>query len=230
MKKLEIKPFEIKAVDFNSETKEMLISGYASTFNNTDGKQMTWHPELRSHVIASDTVRKGAFSKTISENKRRIVFCQNHDMYNPKGKIIELVEDEIGLKFTIRISDAEPELKTKILEKIFEEFSIGFQTINSSWSEQADGTYIRELTEVKLWEISIVTIARDENARITDIKSLNFAENILDDLLKTEKSEQKKFQLLQLKSLFAGEPMESLDKEKPKEEVRNFNVSKFKFI
>jgi HK97 family phage prohead protease len=211
MKKLEIKPFEIKAVDFNSETKEMLISGYASTFNNTDGKQMTWHPELRSHVIASDTVRKGAFSKTISENKRRIVFCQNHDMYNPKGKIIELVEDEIGLKFTIRISDAEPELKTKILEKIFEEFSIGFQTINSSWSEQADGTYIRELTEVKLWEISIVTIARDENARITDIKSLNFAENILDDLLKTEKSEQKKFQLLQLKSLFAGEPMESLD-------------------
>jgi len=230
MKKLEYKSFEVKAVDFNSETQEMTISGYASTFNNTDEKQMTWHPELREYVMASDTVRKGAFSKTISERKRRVAFCQNHNMEDPKGKIIELVEDEAGLKFVIRISDAEPKLKTKIQEKIFEEFSIGFQTINASWSKQTDGTYIRELTEIKLWEISIVTVARDENARITDIKSLNFAENILDDLLKMEKNEQKKFQLLQLKSLFVGEPIESLNDKKPTDETRNFNVSKFKFI
>lgn len=229
MRKLETKSFEIKAVNFNDQTKEMIIEGYAASFNTSDEKQMTWHPELRDYVIASDVISKGAFAKTLNENKKRIAFCQNHDMYNPKGKIVSLEEDEIGLKFTIRISDAEPELKTKIREQIFEEFSIGFQTINAVWEKQDDGTYLRKLTELKLWEISIVTIARNENARITDIKSMQFADEIIDRLIKEEKNESKKYQLLQLKSLFEGEPIESLDGKKPKEQVKTLDFSKFKF-
>lgn len=229
MRKLETKSFEIKAVNFNDQTKEMIIEGYAASFNTSDEKQMTWHPELRDYVIASDVISKGAFAKTLNENKKRIAFCQNHDMYNPKGKIVSLEEDEIGLKFTIRISDAEPELKTKIREQIFEEFSIRFQTINAVWEKQDDGTYLRKLTELKLWEISIVTIARNENARITDIKSMQFADEIIDRLIKEEKNESKKYQLLQLKSLFEGEPIESLDGKKPKEQVKTLDFSKFKF-
>ena len=229
MRKLETKSFEIKAVNYNSETKEMIVSGYASTFGNQDEKQMTWHPELRDYVIASDTIRKGAFAKTINENKNRIAFCKNHDMDDPRGKIIELMEDDYGLKFSVRISDSEDKLKTKIDEKIFEEFSIGFQTINSVWTKQDDGTYLRELTEVKLWEISIVTIARDKNARITDVKSLEFADNLFESLIKSEKSEEKKFKLLQLKSLFDGEPIQSLEQQKPNEQIKTLDFSKFKF-
>ena len=150
-------------------------------------------------------------------------------MDDPRGKIIELMEDDYGLKFSVRISDSEDKLKTKIDEKIFEEFSIGFQTINSVWTKQDDGTYLRELTEVKLWEISIVTIARDKNARITDVKSLEFADNLFESLIKSEKSEEKKFKLLQLKSLFDGEPIESLERQKPNAQVKTLDFNKFKF-
>lgn len=231
MKKLENKSFEIKSIDFNQETKEMIISGYAATFNNTDTKQMTWNRDIGDYVMCSDTIVKGAFAKTIQENKKRIAFCQNHEIDEPKAKILELKEDDYGLWFSARISDAEPELKTKIKETIFEEFSIGFQTINSAWEQQSDGTYLRKLTEIKLWEISIVTIARDENSRITDIKSLQLANGVIEKLIKNEKNEEKKFQLLQLKSLIDGEPEQPLENQKkPIEEKKGLNLSKYKFI
>ena len=229
MKNLENKRFEIKSVDYNQDTKEMIISGYAATFNNSDAKQMTYNRDLGDYVMCSDTIVKGAFAKSIQENKKRIAFCQNHEMDEPKAKILELKEDDFGLWFSARISDAEPELKTKIKETIFEEFSIGFQTINSVWEQQADSTYLRKLTEVKLWEISIVTIARDSNSRITDIKSLQLANGVLEKLIKSEKSEEKKFQLLQLKSLIDGEPNDSLDENKPKAN-EGLDFKKFKFI
>jgi HK97 family phage prohead protease len=210
MKNVEYKSFEIKAVDFNEEKKEMRISGYAATFGNTDAMQITWQPEIKDYVYASDTIEKGAFNKTITERKERIKFCKNHNIDNPVGKIVELKEDENGLFIDVRISDAEPELKTKIQEGIYDEMSIGFQTIKSLWEKKADSTWLRKLTEVKLYEVSVVTIARDENAKITDIKSAAEAISIVNSLIDKEKNEEKKYQLLQLKSLMTDEPVTPL--------------------
>ena len=223
---LEYKNFEIKSVDFNSETKEMVIAGYAATFGNQDYPQMTWNRDLGDYVMATDTIERGAFAKTISERKSRIAFCQNHDISEPKAKIIELKEDEKGLFFKARISDSEPELKTKIREEIFSEFSIGFQTINAMWEKKTDGTWLRKLVEAKLFEISVVTIARDENSRITEIKSIE----MIDSLIKSESNEEKKYKLLQIKSLFENEPISSLEVKKPITQENGFDFDKITFI
>jgi uncharacterized protein len=230
MKKLEYKSFEIKAAEINSTTNEMFIEGYAATFGNEDAKQLTWYPEINDFVLASDTIDIGSFKKTISERKNRIAFCKNHNFDDAKGKIIELKEDEIGLFIRVRISDAEQELKTKLKEEIYNEFSIGFTVINSNWEKKEDGLYIRHLTEIKLYEISVVTVARDENAKITDRKSYQIAINTIDSLIKTEKNEEKKYKLLQLKSLFDFEPEQPLEQKKPNEIKRSLNLSKYKFI
>lgn len=221
---LQYKDFEIKSVDFNEKTEELTIKGYAATFNNVDSKQWQWHPDLKDYVQCSDTITQGAFAKTLAERKERVAFCKNHDLYDPKGKITELKEDSIGLYVEIRISDAEPELKTKLKEGIFTEFSIGFVTLQSIFEKQSDDTYLRKLTEVKLYEVSVVTIARDVNARITEIKSLE----LIDSLLAEEKNETKKYKLLQLKSLYGNEPPQALDKKEPIKDVIDFDKLNFK--
>jgi HK97 family phage prohead protease len=228
MKNVEYKPFEIKSVSFNEEQNEMLISGYAATFGNTDTPQMAYHPELRKAVVVSDTITKGAFAKTIQERKSRIKFCLNHMINNPVGKIVELKEDEIGLWVEVRISDAEPELKIKLQEGIYDEFSIGFNAIKAMWKAQPDGTYIRELNEIKLGEISVVTIARDEKAKITDVKSAEQAIDIIENLLSNIKQEEYKYQLMQLKALFLSEPPEALEEEQPQEAKNEFDANEFK--
>jgi HK97 family phage prohead protease len=231
MAELEYKSFELKSIDFDKETKEMTVEGYAATFGGQDSPQMTYNRDLREYVMAVDTIEQGAFSKTISERKARIAFCKNHNLEDPKAKILEIKEDSKGLYFKARISDAEPELKTKIAEKIFSELSIGFTVMNSSWEKKADGTYLRKLVEIKLYEISIVTIARDENSKLSkvELKSLDLEgmRGYIDELYKTEKEENKRYKLLQLKSLLAFEPGAPLEKKEPKKEVVDFDKMNF---
>ena len=178
----EYKQFEIKSLDYNSESNELIIEGYASNFGNKDEKQLTYIPDVMDWLPCQDIMQKGAFKKTLSERKGRIAFCKNHDIDDAKGKILEIKEDETGLFVRIRISDAEPELKTKIREEIYTEFSIGFKTIKATYEKTKDG-YIRNILEVKLYEVSIVTIARNDKSKITDIKSLQLVDNIINDII-----------------------------------------------
>ncbi len=201
----EYKTFEIKSKDFNSESNELIIEGYASNFGNKDEKQLTYIPDIMDFAMCQDIVNKGAFKKTLSERKNRIAFCKNHNIDDAKGKILELKEDEVGLFIRVRISDAENELKTKIREEIYTEFSIGFKTIKATYEKTKDG-YIRNLLEVKLYEVSIVTIARNDKSKITDIKCLQQVDSIINEIIEESKSEKIHNKLLQLKSLLQGEP------------------------
>ena len=219
MKHLEYKNFEIKSVNFEND--EMIIDAYAASFGNKDAIQETYKPEM-GWVFAQDTIKKGAFKKTIEESGDRIAFCLNHDMYDPKGKIQELKEDDVGLFVKVRISDAEPELKTKINEGIYKELSIGFVAINAKWSEQEKNLWLRELTEIKLYEISLVTLARDEYAKILSVKS----DEIIDRILKNVKNEEIKFELLRLKTLLNDLPAES----EPQEQKKPIELDAFKDI
>lgn len=224
----EYKTFEIKSVDYNNESTELIIEGYASNFGNKDEKQLTYIPDAMDYYPCQDIVNKGAFKKTLSERKGRIAFCKNHDIEDAKGKILEIKEDEIGLFVRIRISDAEPELKTKIREEIYTEFSIGFKTIKATYEKTKDG-YIRNILEVKLYEVSIVTIARNDKSKITDIKSMQMVDTIINEILAETKSEKIHNKLLQLKSLLQGEPNDySLDDPKPTDK-KTVDVFEFNF-
>lgn len=201
---LSFRNFEIKAVD---ESDGMVISGYAAVFNIPDD------PDYRR---CADVIKPGAFTKTLQENKGRIAFCYQHDIYTPIGKIVELKEDARGLYIKARISDAEEDIKTKIREKILKEMSIGYQTIKYEMYTPEDGDEIRYLTEVKLWEVSLVTLAKNKFALLDEVKGVNRIDVLSDEfdkVIAVERNEQKKFSLLMLKSL-ALEPQEALKPQK----------------
>lgn len=208
-KSLEFKnfDFEIKSVEAN-EDGDLIIEGYGSKFGNVDSYK--------------DIVAKGAFTKTLNENADRIAFCYQHDLFTPIGKIQNIKEDDYGLFISVKVSNAKncESYKTQINEGILKELSIGYTTVKSIRNEE---TGVRTLVEVKLWEISLVTIAANSMAAITGIKSIedkqNAVEEQIDRLIAMERSKEKKYELTKLKALIEEElPSEETSETQPKSE------------
>lgn len=195
-------PFEIKA-----DKDELIIEGHGAVKNNIDSY--------------NDVIVDGAFKKTIEERKGRIAFCYQHDIYNPIGKIMDIQEDEKGLWLRVKISDAEGDIKTKIREGILKEMSIGYTTIEAKRGEK-DGKDVNMLMEVKLYEVSLVTIAANPEALIESMKAdgqsnKDVIESEFDRLLAIERNNEKKYELLKLKALVMSLPLEQKSTEKPLE-------------
>ena len=146
---------EIKAV--NEETRT--VKGYASVFNNVDSD--------------SDRLVKGAFNRTIKswgpEGKNRIKLVSQHNIGKPVAKIDDLYEDEKGLYMEATFgthSDGEDHYKM-VKEGILTEFSIGFVPTQQEKNDEGG----RNFKEVKLYEVSLVTVAANDEALVTDVKS-----------------------------------------------------------
>lgn len=191
---------------------DFIVEGWASTYGNVDA--------------GNDVCEKGCFNKTLSEMGSRISLCYQHDMRNPIGKL-ELTDKPEGLWLKARISDAEPDIKCKIKEGILKEFSIGFQTINST-SGMVDGKECRKLNEVKLYEVSLVTLAMNDKATVQSFKSqlgvnsIDDLEGLFDKAIINESNTIKKHDLMILKqvALDMVEPDKPLDEEEPQDEVK----------
>ena len=222
-KNIEFRNFEIKSMD-TMPNGEMFLEGYGAIFGNIDA--------------CEDIIEKGAFAKTLSENKGRIAFCYQHEIDEPIGKIEEIKEDNIGLWLRVRISDACEEIKTKLQEGILKEMSVGFQTMISTYDENTD---VRTIKEVKLWEVSLVTIAANPLAVVMQLKSIqekeDYIEKCFDAILENITNRNTKFDLLKLKSLIMNmpsaevAPQSSHIKDEPIVELKaGVNLSKFKFI
>jgi len=152
---------EYKSVMFELEStdeKTGEFSGYASVFGNVDG--------------GGDIVEKGAFAKTIVEDFDRIKILSQHDQCAlPIGKPLELREDDKGLYIRGKISDTQKgrDIQTLLKDGVLNELSIGYDAVDYAVDES---TGIRHLKEIKLWEVSIVTWAMNDQATIDDVKSL----------------------------------------------------------
>jgi HK97 family phage prohead protease len=201
-------PFEIKA----DSDDELIIEGHGAVKGNIDSYK--------------DVITDGAFKKTIKEQGERIAFCYQHDIYNPIGKILDIKEDAKGLWLRVKISDAENDIKTKIKEGILKEMSIGYSVMDAKRGEQ-DGEDVNFLTEIKLYEVSLVTIAANPLAMIENMKSegQSTAEVIgaeFDRLANIERSKEKKFEIMKLKALVMSLPLETKGTpEPPKEDSTN---------
>ena len=107
--------------------------------------------------------------KTIKENGERVKYLYQHDMMQPIGKMKELYEDDKGLVFVAEIP------KTQLGNDVMELMKAGVITENSVGImpivKENKGDY-RELREVKLYEISAVTLAANDQAKILDVKGL----------------------------------------------------------
>lgn len=118
--------------------------------------------------------KRGAFKKTLSEHGHRVKLLWQHRTDMPIGKPITLTETDLGLDLHGRISKTTVgvDCLTLMRDKVIDELSIGFDALQFSWEHQDGQEPVRIVTEAKLWEISAVTFAADEMARVTAVHSL----------------------------------------------------------
>lgn len=148
--------FEIKTISTTDGT----FSGYASIFGNVDQQ--------------NEIVAKGAFVKSLTElakKKSRPAMLWMHDPRKPIGVWKSIKEDDNGLLVEGQLS-----LETQLGREAYEllkmgalkGMSIGFQVLNSTIDAVRKA---RVLTEVKLFEISIVTFPANEEANVESVKT-----------------------------------------------------------
>lgn len=133
---------------------EGIVEGYGSIFGNVDSD--------------GDIIVKGAYTKTLMENGSRVRYVNQHRIDQPLGKFEVLMEDEIGLKFQAKVPLTTLGKDVLLLMKsgVLNENSVGIMPIQKEYTN--DG--VRLLKEVKLYEISCVTLAANPMALITNAK------------------------------------------------------------
>ena len=146
---------EIKAVQ-----EDGFFSGYGAVFGNVD-----WY---------NDVILPGAFTASLAKwrakNKMPPVLW-NHNDSEPIGVYTNIYEDEKGLyvEGKLLIDDVPRAKSTHALLKAgaIDGLSIGYSTKKAN--QQGNG--VRELVEVELGEISIVTTPANEKSTVISVKS-----------------------------------------------------------
>lgn len=200
MENLKFKNFEISEhkADDNGN---LIITGYGAVFNNVDSY--------------NDVIERGAFQQTLIERSERVAFCYQHDIWNPIGKIKEMKEDDNGLWIKVQLSAAEKDIQIKVKEGILKEMSIGYRTM-SSREEIKDEKTLTYLTEIKLFEISLVTVAANPLAIVETMKSEERVKHIEEEfnrLITITRHKELKFEIEKLKSIVLSAPTETRKKE-----------------
>ena len=159
---------EIKANDDGT------VEGYGSVFGVKDSYD--------------DVIVHGAFASSLKAHKSdgtMPAMLWQHDADKPCGVWDEMTEDAKGLKLKGRLAlDTERGKEAHALLKMgaLNGLSIGF--VSKAWTYDQDG--VRTLTELDLWEVSLVTFPANQAARVTGVKSADVvapkdAERILRD-------------------------------------------------
>ena len=208
----------------DADEKAGIIKGYGSYFGNKDSD--------------NDVIVKGAYKKTIAENGERVKYLYQHDMNQPIGKMTELYEDDKGLVFVAEIAKTQMGMDVVELMKsgVITENSVGIMPIQ----KENKGDY-REIKEVKLYEISAVTLAANDQAKILDVKGNIDVEKLskrYDNLSKLIRkgsiSDEMGFaieaEILKLKSLFVEftKPVDEITS--PKVEAKNDDLEVLNYL
>ncbi len=131
-----------------------LVEGYASLFGKRDQ--------------GGDTVQKGAYAaslKALMASNRRVKMLWQHDPAQPIGVWDEVREDGIGLYVKGRIlTEVEKgrEAAALLTAGAIDGLSIGYRTLRA----EKDGKGQRLLSELELWEVSLVTFPMLPDARV----------------------------------------------------------------
>ncbi|MFA5054494.1 MAG: HK97 family phage prohead protease, partial [Parcubacteria group bacterium] len=153
---------EQKLLPFSAEVKldyeGRTIEGYAAAFGNVD--------------LVNDILHRGSCSKTIQERgPGKIKFLWQHDTKQPLGRILEMNEDGRGLFFKAVVSDTQTgrDALALLRDGAIDGMSIGYDPVVHDYSK-IDGKTIRNLREIKLYEISLVSLAANPEAQVTALK------------------------------------------------------------
>jgi HK97 family phage prohead protease len=142
---------EVKSLDESG-----VFAGYGSVFNMVDSQR--------------DVVLPGAFTETLARRGSDVKLLWQHDVREPIGRIEALREDGQGLYLrgrllleVARAREAYALMKAGVLSGL----SIGYSPVR--YRTDPD-TGVRMLSQLDLWEVSLVTFPANEAARVTVVK------------------------------------------------------------
>ena len=150
---LEVKSIELEVKA--SDDEEGIIEGYGNVFNVVDG--------------VGDIVVPGAFAETIAKRGDQVKLLVNHNWDNLIGRVLELHEDEYGLRFKAKISQTAKGIETLqlIRDEVLTKISMGYVTQKAKWDNELSA---RRLEKVELYELSIVPVPANDKSDITSVK------------------------------------------------------------
>ena len=174
-------PTDLKA---ETDDEEGTFEGYGSVFNNID--------------LGNDMIKPGAFTKSIkSRGLRGVKLLYQHKTDMPIGVFEEIEEDGRGLRVKGKLA-----LKTQAGREAYEllkmgaldGLSIGFR-VNPDQVSYDKRTRRRNIKEVDLMEISLVTFPMNPKATVSQVKanaiSIREWENGMRDAFNLSRSEAK---------------------------------------
>ena len=142
-----------------SVTGDLAIEGYASLF---------WTCDLNDDVTAP-----GAFAASLAQSgPEGVRMLHQHDSRAPVGVWDSAEEDDRGLFMRGRILNVSPEARlcaALVQAGALDGLSIGFRTLKA---RPDDSGRLRVLTQVDLWEVSLVTFPMLPGARISRFRAL----------------------------------------------------------
>lgn len=152
---LECEDLTVKAHDSG----KVEVKGYFADFHQVDSD--------------GDRIKRGAFAKSLKENKSRIMHLLQHNAYQPLARPETLLEDEKGLHFHSVFSKEQMKVgyihDTAMLYKsgVYKEHSVGFVIVKQ---ENEDKHNL--ITEGMLLEGSTVTWGANSDTPVTDVKNM----------------------------------------------------------
>lgn len=170
---------QMRSVASKFETREaegeLLIEGYFAVFNTT---YKLWEE-------ATESVAPGAFANTLDEDIRALI---DHETRLVLGRnragTLELREDSHGLWGRVRINPNDQDavnLYERVKRGDVNQCSFGFDIVSEETDFREDGSVHWTITEVRLYEVSVVTFPAYEDtavsARKRDLAQLQQREN-----------------------------------------------------
>lgn len=139
------------------------LVGYAAVFDSPS-EPLPW----------TEFVRRGAFTKTIKDGAdvRLLIDHEGVPLARTKSGTLSLSEDEIGLRIEAMLDENNPDA-AKVMSALrrgdLSQMSFAFQTVKDSWS---DDKRTRELKEVRLYDVSVVTYPAYEET-VAELRNRN---------------------------------------------------------
>lgn len=144
------------ALDLKTLDEKGRFAGYASVFDVVDNQR--------------DVIYRGAFASTLKRSVGEVKLLWQHQQDEPVGIFERMFEDMHGLYVEGRLLlDVQRAREAYALLKAgaISGLSIGYTPVQYTIHPE---TGVRQLSEVELWEISLVTFPANEAAQITVVK------------------------------------------------------------
>ena len=184
--KKEVRTLPLTELRITNNEENTYIQGHAAVFDS-------WSETLGGMFPFKERVKRGAFTQSLEKDDIRALF--NHDpnyvLGRNKSGTLELLEDEKGLSVKIKPPDTTwaRDLKISIERGDINQMSFGFSVEEDEWSSE-EGTDVRELRKVKLFDVSPVTFPAYPETEV-GVRAMEAYENYRAEVRSKEEKENK---------------------------------------